>query len=312
VNALNVLRASSQVVRLSTLAAFVCTMPVLYACSDANTLQPFPPGQCDTSSTTAALLPPGSYYLANVDGAVLPIRVEHQTKVLDSGRIDLRADSTYSILQFFRAPGAGPQGAITDSTTFRGTFSRCGKAITFHARFGSGDTYHASVLRHVLSLTVPSPFLNTGRASGASVLVYVDDPHAYQCGSESSVPSTALGSYTLISAGGFPLPVLLEITYPSTITFASGTATIATSSYGIQVYGTVNGIDSTVVVASDSGTVEPCSGALKFTSTIRDTSFVATIPPAQLTLNLPASLVDYDYNFLGDIDSIPLLFQRNP
>jgi hypothetical protein len=307
----NVLRASSRLLRLSTLAAFVCTMPVLYACSDTNTLQPFPPGQCDTSSTTAALLPPGSYHLANVDGAGLPIRVEHQTKVLDSGRIDLRADSTFSIVQFLREPGAGPQGAITDSTTVSGTFSRCGKAMTFHARVGSSDTYHASVLQHVLLLSVPLTFVNTGSARGASVLVYVDDPHAYQCGSESSIPSTALGSYTLISADGLPLPVLLRDSYFSAVTFTSATATLATSSYGIQVHGTVSEIDSTVVMVSDSGTVEPCLGALRFTSTIRDTSYVAMIPTAQLTLNLPASFVDYDYDFLVS-DPIPLVFQRNP
>ena len=263
-------------------------------------------------NATAALLPLGSYQLANVDGTGLPIRVEHQAKVLDSGRIDLTADSTFLIVQFFRLPGAGPQGAVTDSTTVSGTFSRCGKAITFHARFGSSDTYHASVLQHVLLLAAPNTLVNTGKVNGLSVLAFADDAHAYQCGSESSVPSTALGTYTLISAQGSPLPVFLENPYPSVIAVASGTATIATSSYGIQVLGTVNAIDSTVVVASDSGTVEPCLGALRFTSTIRDTSFVAAIPTAQLILSLPASFVDFDYDFLGDVDPIPLVFQRNP
>ncbi len=262
-------------------------------------------------NATAVLLPLGSYQLANVDGTGLPIRVEHPAKVLDSGRIDLTADSTFSIVQFFRLPGAGPQGAVTDSTTVSGTFSRCGKAITFHARFGSSDTYHASVLQHVLLLAAPNTLVNTGKVNGLSVLAFADDAHAYQCGSESSVPSAALGSYTLISADGSPLPVFLQSPYPNVIAFASGTANIATSSYGIQVLGTVNAGDSTVVVATDSGTVEPCLGALKFTSTIRDTSLVAAIPTAQLFLNLPATFVNYDYDFLAP-DPIALVFQRNP
>jgi hypothetical protein len=311
VTILNAVRASSRVLRLSTLAAFGCTMSVLYACSDTNSLHPFPPSECDTSSATAVLVPPGSYQLANVDGADLPIRVEHRTRVLDSGRIDLRADSTFSILQFFRVPGAGPQGAITDSTTVSGTFSRCGAAITFHARVGSSDTYHASLLRHVLLLAVPFRLVHTDKVNGLSILAYADDAHAYQCGSESSIPSTALGSYALISADGFPLPVLLRDSYYSAVTVTSATATIATSGYGIQVHGTVSEIDSTVVMVSDSGTVEPCLGALRFTSTIRDTSYVAMIPAEQLTLNLPASFVDYEYDFLFS-DPIPLVFQRNP
>jgi hypothetical protein len=183
--------------------------------------------------------------------------------------------------------------------------------MTFHARFGSSDTYHASVLHHVLLLRVPPAFLNSSVGQKNSILAFVDDPHAYQCGSASSIPSTTLGSYTLISADGQSLPVLLPASYYSAVTIASALATISTSSYAIEARGTVSEIDSAVVLASDSGTVEPCLGALRFTSTIRDTSFIATIPTAQLRFNLPASFVDFDYDFLG-ADPIALVFQRNP
>jgi hypothetical protein len=116
----NAPRAGSQVLRLSTLAALVYTLLVLHACSDSNFLQPPPPQKCDTSSATAALLPPGSYFLANVDGTGLPIVFTNPTKVLASGRIDLTADSAFSIVQLFAHHERGHRVRSRTRRPFRG------------------------------------------------------------------------------------------------------------------------------------------------------------------------------------------------
>lgn len=310
---LQFLPVRSRVLRLSTVATFACAMLILHACGDTTPLQP-PPQQveCDTSSATAALLPLGTYQLANVDGTGLPIVLKNRTMVLASGRINLTTDSTFSMVQLIRAPRTGPTGTITDSINVSGTFSRCGTAVLFHARFGSSNTFHATLLQHVLLLAVPNSIVNTGKASGLTLLAFADNAHAYQCGSETSFPGTLLGSYTLISANGRPVPVLLPDSYPSAITMVSAMATLATSTYEIEARGTVVGIDSAVVEVSDSGSVEPCLGELKFTSTIRDTSLLVATSTSQLSLSLPASFVDFDYEFLGDASPIALVFQRNP
>jgi hypothetical protein len=310
---LNAVHRSSSALRASSLVVLASAMLVLHACGDANISQPqSPSSDCVAPSSDDAPSLPFRYYLALADGASLPLPLANHTIVLDSGLVELNADSTFSIVQLFRDPGTGPHGPIASSSTTSGSFSRCGELISFHVQNVSGVSFQASALPHLLELHVPRSFLQGASAQGTAVLVYAENPLSYSCGSETEVPADALGAFTLVTSDGHELPHTLDDTYPNTITIAAGSAAITTSAYEIEARGTVSAIDSTVVVAADSGVVAPCQGALKFTSAVRDTSFLVQLPDLQLHVNVSPDFFGYSYNYLGGDDPVTLIFQPNP
>lgn len=287
-------------------------LALAYACGgDGPTTVPPPVRTCNgptlnTDSGTVAL------FLTTANGSFLPLRVGPAVAVLDSGRLVLRPDSSYSSVSFFRRVQVDATPRVTDSTVDAGHYSVCGSKVQFTS--ATGPVHAATVSGLTLTAGLPSENVVPGAGADTLRLWFTPSVREALC-ADGTADSLALasGSYRLLTVDGTTPPAQLPDTYPYTIQIASATATIGGGGYAIEGRGsTTKPGTNDVELFSDTGTIVSCATVWHFRSATNDTMYTVHSTSASLMVEFPADFIGYDYGFLGDDGPVTLELEKIP
>jgi len=298
--------------RLLSASAAAALIVAVHACVEDDPTRPARPEvSCSTSPDIAAGIPPAVYFLAFANGASLPLILEQHTRVLDSGSMTLNADSTFTFVSYTRLRhdiSHGDSGVTIAHVV--GRYSRCGATIHFNSN--PILDFAATIRGTTFTVVAPVAAVSPGASGHTYSLVYSQNVREVICGSADAGPDITSGAYGLLTVDSAAPPVILPNGYPYLITLASATATIVGDKYKLVGRGSVDLPDSTdVEVFADSGRVLSCPGFVQFVSTVHDSSFTGSTKPTTLKIRLPASFVNFEYDFFGG-DPVVLVLSKSP
>lgn len=317
--------------RLLTVAAIAASAAVLHACGAEQITHvgpppppppppapPPPPPPPDCRASESPNLASRRFFLARVGVSLLPFYVNAFSSVLDTARIDLKSDSTYTYVQLHRAPHSGSRGAITDSVADSGSYSLCGSQITLTSSSAGHAQFQGAATASQFSLALTANLIAGEYAFVGYQAVFALDARGLNCPADSAaVPLEASGDLQLRTLDGQALPVTLVETDVTTVSISSAVFTMRAPRYSVQAIGRTNKTGAAdVVVVSDSGEVQACSGAMKIaTSIVRDTAFLVESRDTLVVMPLAPDFVGYGYtdNYFTYYDPpMQLVFRPSP
>jgi hypothetical protein len=148
--------------------------------------------------------------------------------------------------------------------------------------------------------------LQTTRRGRTTLISIMSLALAIGCGgSDTTAPTTELGTYALVNVNGQAVPYTLAGTSSGTVVIQSGSITLAAVGTALQytaiVSGTANGIGP-MVLATDGGTYTRSGSSLSFTSVL-GVQYGGTLSGSDLTISLPGAL-------FGTTSTITILLRR--